>query len=479
MIEMITIPKAEYDDLKARVEELELLVAKLTQDLNEALRRLNQNSSNSNLPSSRDLFKKSTIVNTRGKSDKPPGGQPGHKGSNLKQTVTPDAVEINTPQTCEKCDANLSGIPVDTVAKRQEITVKSYKYTKEYRVESKTCVCCGEKNVGKFPEHIKGPVQYGAEIKADVVYSILQQMISCKRFRQEMHEKYDVNISDGTVANIIAALAENLIGFGDELVAYMVKAIQAHFDETGININGKNHWMFVMSDEFVSLFKAHLNRSQQALDDIAVFPRFTGLAIHDCYEMYFSNENCTHAICHAHILRELKGLLEQEAKEVWAQELTDFLIDTNKKRATFSQNMIEEKVQQFRAIVQNGLAYHASLPALTRDPKKKRGKIPQRKGKNLLDRLVKYEDAAVRFVQDTQVPFTNNQAERDLRMIKVKLKISIFREKLWADRFALIRSYIETAKKLGLDVFQVLVDAFAGRPFSLMDSIKTFSMQGP
>lgn len=122
---------------------------------------------------------------------------------------------------------------------------------------------------------------------------------------------------------------------------------------------------------------------------------------------------------------------------------------------------------RFRAIVQNGLVYHTTLPQLMRDPQKKKGKTPQRKGKNLLDRLVKYEDAAVRFLQDPHVPFTNNQAERDLRMIKVKLKISIFRDKVWADRFALIRSYIETAKKLGLDVFQVLSDAFIGNPFSI------------
>jgi len=464
MTEMITIPKAKYEGLKARI-------AKLEQDLAEALRRLNQNSTNSNLPSSRDLFKKSKIVSTREKSDKLSGGQPGHKGSNLKQTATPDSVEIHTPQTCIECDANLVDMPVDTVAKRQEITVESYKYTREHQVESKTCTCCGKKNVGKFPEHIKGPVQYSAAIQADIVYAVLQQMISCKRFRQEMREKYDVNISDGTIANAIDALAKNLSGFENELVAYMIKAMQAHFDETGININGKNHWMFVMSDEFVSLFKAHLNRSQKALDDIAVYPNFTGLAIHDCYEMYFSNENCTHAICHAHILRELTGLFEQDVKEEWAQELKNFLIEANKTRETFSKDMIQEKVQQFRVIVQNGLAYHASLPILIRDPKKKRGKVPQRKGKNLLDRLVKYEDAATLFLKNTNVPFTNNQAERDLRMIKVKLKISIFREKLWADKFALIRSYIETAKKLGLDVFAVLIDALNGRPFSIVTSL--------
>lgn len=474
MTKMITIPESEYLELKAEI-------AQLKQDLAEALRRLNQNSSNSNFPSSMDLFQKTKITNMRAKSGKPSGGQPGHKGTNLAQTDTPDIVKTYSPDLCTECDADLADVPVDDVIARQEINVKAHKKTTEHRAQSKICACCGFKNVGQFPNNIKGPVQYGATIQADIVYAVLHQMVSFKRFRQEMASRYGLQVSDGTIVNTITTLSNNLAGFEAELAAYVIKALLAHFDETGININGKNHWLYVMSNEFVSLFKAHANRSEEALKEIDIFQKFTGLAIHDCYAMYFSHEGCMHAICYAHILRELKALYE--AGEEWANEFMTFLVDVNRTRKDFSAKQIKEKIWEFRAFLQKGLTYHASLPSLipkkSKSNKKKRGKIPQRKGKNLLDRLAKYEDAALLFIRNSMVPFTNNQAEQDLRMIKVKLKISIFRSEEGAKMFARIRSYMETARKLGLDIFQVLIDALNGQPFSLTETILQRQRQGP
>lgn len=474
MTKMITIPESEYFELKAEI-------AQLKQDLAEALRRLDQNSSNSNFPSSMDLFQKNKIVNMRQKSGKPSGGQPGHKGSNLAQTDTPDIVEIYTPDVCTGCDTDLDGVPVDTVVKRQEINIKSYKKTTEHRVQSKTCPCCGLKNVGKFPEKIKGSVQYGETIQADIVYAVLHQMVSFKRFRQEMESRHGLRISDGTIVNTIETLFNNLAGFEGELVAYFIQTLRAHFDETGININGNNHWVHGIFDSFASLFKVHAKRSEKALQEINIFQKFTGLAIHDCYSMYFSHEGCTHAICYAHILRELKALYE--AGEEWANEFMTFLIDVNTTRKNFSAKMIEQKIEEFKAFLQKGLTYHDSLPPLiqkeSKSNKKKRGKIKQRKGKNLLDRLAKYEDAALLFIRDSTVPFTNNQAEQDLRMIKVKLKISAFRSEDGARMFARIRSYMETARKLGLDIFQVLMDALQGHPFSLTETLLQMQRQGP
>lgn len=322
-------------------------------------------------------------------------------------------------------------------------------------------------------------MQYGTTVQADIVYAVLHQMVSFKRFRQEMNARHGLQISDGTIINTIETLFNNLAGFEAELEAYLTKALSAHFDETGININAKTHWLYVMSDDYVSLFKAHANRSEAALKEINVFLKFAGLAIHDCYSMYFSHTGCAHAICYAHILRELKAL--HENGEAWANEFITFLIDTNKTRETFSAEKIDQKIQEYKAFLQKGLEYHSSLPSLiqkkSKSSKKKRGKVPQRKGKNLLDRLAKYEDAALLFVRDPTVPFTNNQAERDLRMIKVKMKISIFRSEDGASMFARIRSYIETARKLGLDVFKVLIDAMNGKPFSIAKTLLQMQCQ--
>lgn len=474
MTKMITIPESEYLELKAEI-------AQLKQGLAEALRRLNQNSSNSNFPSSRDLFQKNKIVSMRKKSGKASGGQPGHKGTNLAQTDAPDIVETYTPDVCAGCDADLDDVPVDATVTRQEINVRAYKKTTEHRAQSKTCPCCGLKNVGKFPGKIKGLVQYGETIQADIVYAILHQMVSFKRFRQEMKSRYGLSISDGTIVNTIEKLFNSLAGFEEELIAYFIKALRAHFDETGINVNGKNHWVHGMFDRFASLFKVHANRSEEALKEINIFGQFKGLAIHDCYSMYFSHEGCAHAICYAHILRELKALFE--SGEEWANAFITFLIETHEKRETFCANMIEKKIKEFKAFIQKGLEYHAALPPLIPkkqiSSKKKRGKVPQRKGKNLLDRLIKYEDASLLFIRDATVPFTNNQAEQGLRMIKVKLKIAAFRSTDGAKMFARIRSYTETAKKLGLDVFQILIDALNGRPFSITATLLQMQQQGP
>lgn len=458
---------------KALLQELEERLQEQAKKIHELESRLAKNSSNSSKPPGSDGFKKPLkTICQRGKSDKKPGGQNGRIGKTLEQVDSPDHIITHSPNACENCNFNLSTVEgVCYNEKRQVFEIPEPKIEIiEHRIEIKTCPCCGKNSKGSFPENVKAPVQYGERVQALATYFKNQHLIPANRVCEIFEDIYCLSLSPGTCSKIDKKLFIKLEPFETDLKAYLLTSEVLHFDETGMRCEKKLHWVHVASSEAATFFRMHAKRGQEALDEINIFPQFQGTACHDYWSPYFAYTQAKHSLCNAHHLRELSFIHEQE-KEEWAKEMKDLLLQAKREveahinLGTLSKDMQLQIERDYAKILEKGFKYHEQLPAL---PKGKRGYQKQRIGKNMLDRFKERQDWVLRFVYDFATPFTNNLAERDLRMNKVKQKISgCFRMQEGGKIFCRIRSYISTARKQGLRIWDSLVDAIKGTPLQL------------
>lgn len=446
--------------LESRVQQLEARVHEL-----EA--RLAKDSSNSGKPPSSDGLKRKP-KSLRKQSDKRPGGQQGRVGKGLTQVSNPDVVVIQAPANCTGCGSNLSNVSGTVAEQRQvfDIPQPEVKVT-EHRIEEKKCPCCAELNRASFPENIRGPVQYGDRIRALIAYFSHEHFIPVDRVCEIFEDIFGVSLSPGTCANVDERLFANLGIFEASLKAYLLAARVLHFDETGMRCEKKLHWVHVASSQLATLYTMDAKRGQEAMDEAGILPAFQGIAIHDHWFPYFAYSQMKHGLCNAHHLRELIFVHEQE-KEDWARQMHDLLISANKEvenhveQGALPPEIVLRIEQAYQQILTDGLMYHASLSPL---PTGKRGKQKQRDGKNLLDRLNEKRDCVLRFIHDFSVPFTNNQGERDIRMVKLKQKIAgCFRAFRGSEIFCRIRSYISTARKQKWNVWDALTEAIRGSP---------------
>lgn len=337
----------------------------------------------------------------------------------------------------------------------------------EHRSLEKKCPCCGEVSRGIFPENIKGPVQYGERMQALTAYFAHQHFIPVDRVCQIFEDVFGVNISPGTCSNVDEKLFRQLESFESSLKAYLLAARVLHFDETGMRCEKKLRWVHVASSQLATLYTMHAKRGQEAMDEAGILPRFQGFGIHDHWFPYFAYEQITHGLCNAHHLRELTFVHEQE-KEEWAGRMKDHLISAKNAvekyldQGTLPPEVLNQIEVAYSQIIADGFEYHSLLPPL---PKGKRGRQKQRDGKNLLDRLKEKRDCVLKFMYDFFVSFTNNLGEQDIRMIKLKQKISgCFRILKGGQIFCRIRSYISTARKQGWNIWDALADAIKGSP---------------
>lgn len=463
--------------LETRVLQLEQQIQRQAQQIQEQSQkiheleaRLAKNSSNSNKPSGSDGFKKPLkTTSQREKSGKKPGGQLGRTGKTLEQTETPNNIIIHDPDSCENCNFNLSGVQgVCSDEKRQVFEIPEPKIeVTEHLVTSKTCPCCGKISKGSFPDDVKAPVQYGERVQALATYFKNEHLIPAERVCEIFEDVFGVSLSPGTCAKIDKKLFTKLESFETNLKAHLLAAKVLHFDETGMRCQKKLHWIHVTSSETATFYGMHTKRGQEAIDYFDILPKFQGSACHDHWFPYFSYTQAKHGLCNAHHLRELTFIHEQE-KEEWAGEMKNFLIKAKKIVEDSAANdfLLEEQKtalrQEYAQIILRGLEYHSNLPPLITG---KKGKRKQRPGKNLLDRLSDKHESVLLFIEDFSVPFTNNLGERDIRMNKVKQKISgCFRTPEGGMIFCRIRSYISTAKKQGWRVWDALVEAIRGSP---------------
>ena len=422
-VESITLKhEAETSTLKTRIHDLES--------------RFIKDSHNSHKPSSTDGFKKPIRTQSlREKSGLKPGGQPGHKGHFKSYANKSDEMILHQSKVCSACKKPLRRSVIVKKETRQLWDIANGKlHIVSHQALTKKCKRCGHKNGAPFPEGIKAFVSYGPKIRSLVVYFIVKQLIPFKRTTEIFQDLYSIHLSQGTLFLILAQVSKASKSAENKIKNTLINSAVAHFDESGIKVNGKIKWLHAATDGKTTLYSVHDKRGVIAMNDIGILPEFKGISVHDGMKGYFKY-GCRHALCNVHHLRELTFVSEFE-KELWARDMKAFLKNANlkvrelRRRDTYltDQEMSALKVE-YVSILESAYKFHgvASLPNLiqsdTDPPFKNKKKEKQKTGKNLLDRLNRYQVEVLAFL-DGVVPFSNNAAEQSIRVAKVKERVS-------------------------------------------------------
>jgi transposase len=427
---------------------------------------LNQNSKNSSKPPSSDSFNKPKSDTKRKKGKRKSGGQKGHPGKTLQKSENPDIIDNRYPQVCSCCKSNLTPESATLLESRQVFDIPEPKIiVTEISIFMTNCPHCNESNVTKFPEHVDHYLQYGPNIKAQMVYLQYGNYIPYERCQQFFEDIYDITISEGTLINTAERVFDALEPFEKTLSDALIEQPVIHVDETSNRLDKNRVWLHVCSTDSLTHIGWHYKRGKVATDNIGILLEYEGIMVHDHWKPYFKYNKVDHALCNAHHVRELEGIFQQ-GNQKWAEELQNLLFDMNDAVSVaidadelVDDACLEEFDSKYDEILEEGLSIN---PRNTYVEPKSRGKPKQSKAYNLLIRLRDYKTETLRFLYDFRVPFTNNQAERDIRMAKLRQKISgCFRSERGIDIFCRMRSYLSTMKKQKQHIFKSLVRIFA------------------
>jgi len=462
-------PNLSREDLWAMILELREVIAQQSQRIQELEDQIAKNSGNSGKPPSSDGLKKPKPKSQRQKGKRKSGGQKGHKGHTLEMVQHPDHIMSHVLTTCPHCQTDVSAVSVERVEKRQVFDLPEVRLeVTEHQGEVKTCPCCGAKAKARFPEGVDHAVQYGNRIKAQAVYLNTYQLLPLARIRELFRDCYGHAPSESVILGGLETVHERIQPTLAAIYTQLVNADVLHNDETGLRVEGKLHWLHVSSTKTLTHYAVHRKRGQEAMREMGILPQFKGVSVHDGWTSYFQFD-CDHALCNAHHLRELR-FIEEQYQQAWASDMAQLLRDAKQEVAECTEGQtalaparIAHYHQQYERLLQQGFSAN---PTPETPPPKKRGRNKQSPPKNLLDRLQKYQQETLAFISDFRIPFDNNLAERDVRMMKVKQKISgTFRTQRGARLFCDIRAYISTVRKQRQSIIQALHHALLGQPF--------------
>lgn len=472
LIEKVNNLEKTYNQRIMALEERNRLLEeenKLLKEENKSLRsQLKMNSSNSSMPPSTDGFKKKLKNNSlRKKTDKNSGGQPNHKGCTLEKVERPDFIVELKEDVCPHCSENIENVPSLEVDTRQvlDIPIPKIEVT-EYRSHSKKCPSCGKIHSSKFPDNVTQNTSYGLNLKTLITYLNIQNHIPYKRIKEFVNDFFQQNISEGTIYNTLNKAYANLETTEEIIKRKIIESPQLHVDETGLYVEELRYWMFVHSTNNYTHYDFHKKRGKEAMDVIDILPNFKGIATHDCWKPYEKYDQCEHSLCNAHLLRELIGIKESTDFN-FPDKIISILLEM--KKLIDSGVSVSEKektvlISRYELELKNSF-FEEREENIPIKIKGKRGKPKQSKAKNLLDRLSRTSEVLGFFINPDLIPFDNNLAERDIRMVKVKQKVSgRHRSEQGAKQFCRIRGYISTVRKNNLNIWDCLRSVFIGNP---------------
>lgn len=456
--------RQEVHKLREALKASELRIAELT-----AL--LEQNSRNSHWPSSRDKGRPKRTQSLRPQSEKKAGGQEGHEGRTLEFREEADVIEVHRPQQCQHCQTPFAEDQRAVAVDRRQVHDLPPMQLIVYEHQAATLECrqCGQLSQGAFPNDVTAPVQYGPRVQELAVYLKIEQFIPYDRSRQFFADLFGLNISPGTLQNSVRRAALHVRPAVKVIRQALIGSEVVHFDESGLYVGGKRHWLHSAGTATLTLYFAHRHRGRTATDAAGVLPTFGGTAVHDAWSAYQHYEQCRHGLCNAHHLRELQAVVENEGQG-WAARFALLLLSAKQTVAqaklrgesALAASKLHQIERIYAKLIQAGLQANPAPAAGW--PRGQRGRVKKTKARNLVERLDTRKAEVLAFVYDFKVPFDNNLAERDIRMIKVQQKVSgCFRSQEGADDFCAIRSYISTMRKQGFSAWTALESVFANR----------------